>query len=104
MGGVTQREQSTFVESVPLLGNLPLIGAAFRKRTEIDRPRYLLIFVTGTLVSQSGEFLEYVDPSQLPPTLEDLQQALTVPQSPQLDVAPSSVEPKLIEPDLTRQE
>ncbi len=103
MGGVTQREQSTFVESVPLLGNLPLIGAAFRKRTEIDRPRYLLIFVTASLVSQSGEFLEYVDASQLPPTLDDLQQALAVPPL-QTDVSPTLIEPKPIEPDLTRQE
>jgi type IV pilus assembly protein PilQ len=103
MGGVTQREQSTFVESVPLLGNLPLIGAAFRKRTEIDRPRYLLIFVTASLVSQSGEFLEYVDSNQLPPTLEGLQQALAVPPL-QSDVAPTLIEPKPIEPDLTRQE
>lgn len=77
MGGVTQREQSTFVESVPVLGNIPLIGAAFRKRTEIDRPRYLLIFVTASLVSQSGEFIQYVDSQQLPPSNESLQQAVS---------------------------
>lgn len=77
MGGVTQREQSTFVESVPVLGNIPLIGAAFRKRTEIDRPRYLLIFVTASLVSQSGEFVQYVDSQQLPPSSESLQEALS---------------------------
>jgi type IV pilus assembly protein PilQ len=59
MGGVLEREQRTFVESVPILGNIPIIGAAFRKRTEVDRPRYLLIFVTATLVSDSGEFLSY---------------------------------------------
>lgn len=53
-----ERERSTFVESVPLLGNMPLIGAAFRNRTEVDQPRYLLIFVTATLLSDSGEFIE----------------------------------------------
>ncbi|TVP76968.1 MAG: type II secretion system protein GspD [Puniceicoccaceae bacterium] len=57
MGGVMERERSTFVESVPLLGNLPVVGAAFRKRTEFDQPRYLLIFVTATLLSDSGEFI-----------------------------------------------
>ncbi|MBI2925479.1 MAG: type II secretion system protein GspD [Verrucomicrobia bacterium] len=61
MGGVLEREQRTFVESVPILGNIPLIGAAFRKRTEIDKPRYLLIFVTATLLSDSGEYLIYDD-------------------------------------------
>jgi type IV pilus assembly protein PilQ len=57
MGGVMQRERSTFVESVPLLGNLPVLGAAFRNRTEVDQPRYLLVFVTATLLSETGEFI-----------------------------------------------
>jgi type IV pilus assembly protein PilQ len=61
MGGVLEREQRTFVEAVPVLGRLPIIGAAFRKRTEIDRPRYLLIFVTATLISESGEFIIHED-------------------------------------------
>lgn len=61
MGGVMEHVQSTFVESVPLLGNIPIIGAAFRKRTEVDNPRYLLIFVTATLLSDSGEFVEYTE-------------------------------------------
>jgi type IV pilus assembly protein PilQ len=63
MGGVLEREQSTFVESVPVLGNLPLLGALFRRRTEVDRPRYLLIFVTATILSESGEFVVYEDPA-----------------------------------------
>lgn len=66
MGGVLQRDQTTYVESVPVLGNLPLLGAFFRRRTEVDAPRYLLIFVTATIVSDSGE---YVLPKEdMPPT------------------------------------
>jgi len=59
MGGVLTREKSTFVESVPVLGNIPIIGALFRRRTEVDNPRYLLVFVTATIVTDSGEFLTY---------------------------------------------
>src|SRR6267154_2716103 len=59
MGGVLERQRSTFVESVPVLGNIPIIGALFRRRTEQDVPRYLLIFVTATIVKDSGEFLVY---------------------------------------------
>lgn len=59
MGGVLEREQSTYVESVPVLGNIPLIGPLFRRRSEIDRPRYLLIFVTATILSETGEFIVY---------------------------------------------
>jgi type IV pilus assembly protein PilQ len=61
MGGVLEREKSTLVEAVPVLGNLPILGAFFRRRTEVDRPRYLLVFVTATIVTDSGEFLIYED-------------------------------------------
>ena len=39
----------------------PLLGALFRRRTEMDTPRYLLIFVTATIVKDTGEFLVYED-------------------------------------------
>jgi type IV pilus assembly protein PilQ len=69
MGGVLEREQATFVESVPILGKIPLIGSAFRRRTEVDKPRYLLIFVTATLLSETGEFIEYQDSPPASPAL-----------------------------------
>jgi len=61
MGGVLERQRATFVESVPVLGDLPLVGFLFRRRTESDVPRYLLIFVTATIVKDTGEFLIYED-------------------------------------------
>ena len=61
MGGVLERDRQIFVESVPVLGDLPLIGALFRRRTEQDIPRYLLIFVTATIVKDTGEFLVFDD-------------------------------------------
>ncbi len=61
MGGVLERERATFVESVPVLGDIPIIGALFRRRTESDTPRYLLIFVTATIVKDNGEFLVFED-------------------------------------------
>lgn len=59
MGGVLERQRSTYVESVPVLGDIPLLGTFFRRRTEQDTPRYLLVFVTATLVKDTGEFLVY---------------------------------------------
>jgi type IV pilus assembly protein PilQ len=59
MGGVLERQRSTMVESVPVLGDIPIIGALFRRRTEVDTPRYLLVFVTATIVKENGEFLVY---------------------------------------------
>lgn len=59
MGGVLERQKSTFVEAVPVLGNIPVIGALFRRRSEQDTPRYLFVFVTATILTESGEFLKY---------------------------------------------
>ncbi len=67
MGGVLEREQRTFVDSIPILSRIPIIGAAFRKRTELDKPRYLLIFVTATMLADTGEFVVYED-EDAPPT------------------------------------
>ena len=61
MGGVLEQERTTYVESVPVLGDIPLIGALFRRRTDSDTPRYLLVFVTATIVKDNGEFLVYED-------------------------------------------
>ncbi len=61
MGGVLERERVTMVEAVPVLGNIPVLGAAFRRRTEVDKPRYLLIFVTATIVNEKGEYVIYED-------------------------------------------
>lgn len=63
MGGVIENVQSTFTESVPILGKLPLVGAAFRSKTEISKPRYLVIFVTATLLAETGEFIRYAAPA-----------------------------------------
>ncbi|MGH7970788.1 MAG: type II secretion system protein GspD, partial [Limisphaerales bacterium] len=70
MGGVLERDRSTYVESVPVLGNLPIIGPLFRRRTEVDTPRYLLIFVTASIVKDTGEFLVLDDkaPASAPVT------------------------------------
>jgi len=61
MGGVLQEDKYTYVESVPVLGDIPIIGALFRRRTDSDSPRYLLVFVTATIVKDNGEFLVYDD-------------------------------------------
>ena len=79
MGGVLEREQRTIVESVPILGNLPGIGAIFRKRSTIDKPRYLLIFVTATLLDETGSFVTYEQPGDERPAPVSLPKSLPTP-------------------------
>jgi len=61
MGGVLERQTSELVESVPILGSIPYIGVLFRRRTSVDTPRYLLVFVTATILNDSGDGVIYED-------------------------------------------
>ena len=93
MGGVLEREQRTIVESVPILGNLPGIGAIFRKRSTVDKPRYLLIFVTATLVDENGSFVSYEQPSEERPTPVNLPKSLPTPGPTAFPPPPASAKP-----------
>lgn len=52
LGGIYQRSLSNTVEKVPLLGDLPLLGALFRRSSENIGKKELLIFVTPKVVIQ----------------------------------------------------
>lgn len=54
MGGLTREEVKKVNDKVPILGDLPLIGRAFRSQGESAQKRNLLIFVTANLVSPNG--------------------------------------------------
>jgi type IV pilus assembly protein PilQ len=66
MGGVLERQTTELVESVPVLGSIPYLGALFRRRTAVDTPRYLLVFVTATILNDSGYGVIYEDDSSSP--------------------------------------
>ncbi|HEY5552664.1 MAG TPA: type II and III secretion system protein, partial [Opitutaceae bacterium] len=69
MGGLTREEVKKVNDKVPVLGNLPIIGRAFRSTGETSAKRNLLIFVTANLVSPGGspkkQELKSVQPSSL---------------------------------------
>ncbi len=50
LGGIFQSERSTTVTKTPFLGDIPYIGALFRKTEEIDERAELLIFITPKLL------------------------------------------------------
>jgi len=82
-----------FVESVPILGNLPGIGALFRKRLTIDKPRYLLIFVTATLLDENGSFVTYEQPGDERPTPVNLPKSLPAPGPTAFPMPPAPAKP-----------
>jgi pilus assembly protein CpaC len=60
IGGLISTRKNRSSSSVPLIGDLPLVGAAFRRVQSEDAETELLILVTPFLVSP-------MDPSQVPP-------------------------------------
>jgi len=60
LGGTLLNSQLNSVRKIPLLGDLPVIGALFRMRESSEQPLHLLIFVTATVIDSSGEFIKTV--------------------------------------------
>lgn len=54
IGGLMREEIKTVDDKVPILGDLPLIGAAFRGKSKAVQKKNLLVFITGNLMSRGG--------------------------------------------------
>ncbi|MCR5183595.1 MAG: hypothetical protein K6B46_02710 [Opitutales bacterium] len=54
IGGLTREEIRTVNDKVPILGDLPLIGSAFRSTGKSVTKKNLLIFVTANLIARGG--------------------------------------------------
>ena len=52
LGGVYEQESSDTVNKVPLLGDIPLLGALFRQNSKSSTKRELLIFITPKIVQE----------------------------------------------------
>lgn len=52
IGGIYTQEQRTDVSKVPLLGDIPVLGALFRHTSRSDKKTELLIFLTPKIVSE----------------------------------------------------
>ncbi|MFT3819488.1 MAG: type IV pilus secretin PilQ [Rubrivivax sp.] len=51
IGGIFQLDESDDVQKVPLLGDIPFVGALFRSKTRIANKTELLVFITPKIVT-----------------------------------------------------
>ena len=54
LSGLLQRDVSTDVDKVPLLGDIPFLGAAFRSKRQQNKETELVVFVTPTLIQANS--------------------------------------------------
>ena len=66
LGGMIDTQQSVIKRGVPFFSKLPLIGGLFTSEEKENKPSNLLIFVTATLISETGEELVSINPQNLP--------------------------------------
>jgi len=57
IGGLTREEVKTVNDKVPVLGDIPLLGNAFRSNSKSTVKKNLTVFVTANLVSPGGATL-----------------------------------------------
>jgi len=62
IGGLTREEVRNVEDKVPVLGSLPIIGAAFRSTGKSISKKSLMVFVTANLVSPGGATLRSSNP------------------------------------------
>ncbi|MHB9037865.1 MAG: secretin and TonB N-terminal domain-containing protein [Armatimonadota bacterium] len=54
VGGFIRKNDSNSYQSIPILSDLPIVGSLFRTHAKTTEDRELLIFVTPTIIAQSG--------------------------------------------------
>ena len=68
IGGLIERKDERTENRVPVLGDLPIIGAAFRGSTDSDRKTELVVFLTPLIIMHDGS--AYADSPPPPPVIE----------------------------------
>ena len=64
MGGLVTSQKGKAQRGIPIISKIPLIGRLFRHDVTTDETSNLLIFVTATLISDTGEELIPVGPPE----------------------------------------
>ena len=62
----------TIKDSVPLLGDLPLVGGLFRSQSKTISKKNLLVFITPTLIDPAGNRIHSED--EMPFTRDNVPQ------------------------------
>jgi type II secretory pathway component GspD/PulD (secretin) len=58
IGGLIRNNTSTFTSGVPVLKDIPLLGALFRSESKTNEQRELIVFLTPSVVTDEGVMTE----------------------------------------------
>jgi hypothetical protein len=66
LAGLTENRTRKDVRRVPGLSSIPLIGSLFKSSNNENSTREIAVFVTARLVSNTGQTVEFTQPSDMP--------------------------------------
>jgi len=73
LGGLMREDVQKTEDKVPIIGDIPLVGRAFRTNVEQHTKKNLVIFVTARIVTPAGLPLnEEEEEGLLPPALPEV--------------------------------
>ena len=72
LGGLMREDVQKTEDKVPIIGDIPLIGRAFRSNTEQHTKKNLVIFVTAKIITPAGIPLNEEEEELLPPELPEV--------------------------------
>jgi general secretion pathway protein D len=72
LGGLMREDVQKVEDKVPIIGDIPLIGRAFRTNVEQHNKKNLVIFVTARIVTPAGLPLNEEEEGLLPPELPEV--------------------------------
>src|SRR5881296_3936152 len=72
LGGLMREDVQKTEDKVPIIGDIPLIGRAFRTNAEQHTKKNLVIFVTAKIVTPAGLPLAEEEEGLLPPDLPEV--------------------------------
>jgi len=70
LAGLTENRTSKDTRRAPGLSSLPLIGSLFKSTNNENSTREIAVFVTARLVSNTGQTVEFTQPSDIPAPIQ----------------------------------
>ncbi|MBI3323685.1 MAG: type II secretion system protein GspD [Candidatus Omnitrophica bacterium] len=87
IGGLIDSKRQRTQSQLPILGDIPVIGAAFRSRVDSNKKTELVVFLTPQIILSSGERVTDFTPSAPVHIVQSLaEEAVVVPEGYQLAV------------------
>lgn len=94
LGGMITQTDTTLTHKVPWLGDVPILGQAFRYDSSVTSRRELLIFLTPRVIlnDADSEYIKQVESERMHHVESDLEEM----QGPIFSVAPEEFDPELL--------